>query len=267
MSQIQEPPSPYAAEYPYNNVTQTESGHFQEWDDTPGAERVRTQHRVGTFVEWHPDGTQVNKILGNGYRIVAQDDNILIQGNCNVYVEGNAEVTVVGDAITSIQGNQQTVVEGDYELLVKGDYNVSVSGDLDISAPGLTSSVNLQAGSAVVVDSDLYVHGEALADSLHSENNVTAGCGIHAGVPGSTNPVAGISTLGGVNAGIPGPTVMGVVNATVMVTAPTVMGTALVYGGILMDPEGGAPMIRAIYNSHWHMSPKGPTSGPIAPMP
>ena len=45
MAQIQEPPSAYNAKYPYNNAMQTESGHFQEFDDTPGAERIRTQHR------------------------------------------------------------------------------------------------------------------------------------------------------------------------------------------------------------------------------
>ena len=59
MAQIQEPPSAYATQYPYNNVMQTESGHFQEFDDTPGAERMRWQHKAGTFTEWQPDGTEV----------------------------------------------------------------------------------------------------------------------------------------------------------------------------------------------------------------
>ena len=63
MAQIQEPPSAYAAEYPYNNVVQTESGHFQEFDDTPGAERIRTQHRAGTYTEIRPDGSEVHKIV------------------------------------------------------------------------------------------------------------------------------------------------------------------------------------------------------------
>jgi hypothetical protein len=69
---------------------------------------------------------------------------------------------------------------------------------------------------------------------------------------GTVNPVAGISTLGGVNVGIPGPTVPGVVNATVMVTAPAIIGSVITYGAILMDPEGGAPLIRSLYDSHTH---------------
>jgi hypothetical protein len=266
MAQIQEPPSAYNAKYPYNNVVQTESGHFQEFDDTPGAERIRTQHRAGTFTEWQPDGTEVHKIIGNGYQIYAKDNNVIIQGQCNISISGDAQITVEGNAITNVKKNSQKVVEGNYNLVVKGDYTVSTGGDINLNGMGLTSGVYLQAGDRLVLNTDLTVHGEVLADSVYSDGSVTAGTGIHAGVPGSTNPVAGISTLGGVNVGIPGPTVPGVVNATVMVTAPVVLGTVMTYGSILMDPEGGAPIIRSIYDSHIHPTPKGPSGTPIPMM-
>ena len=124
------------------------------------------------------------------------------------------------------------------------------TSELNLKSPAGT--VYISSPDSLVVDADLYVHGEALADSLHSQGSVTAGTGIHAGLIGSANPVAGISTLGGVNVGIPGPTVPGTVTATVLVTAPAVIGTVIVYGGVLMDPEGGAPLIRSIYDSHIH---------------
>jgi hypothetical protein len=267
MGKIQEPQSAYNAKYPYNNVTQTESGHFQEFDDTPNSERIRTQHKVGTFVEWQPDGTEVHRIVGNGYRIVAKDDNVIIKGQCNIHVVGNAEISVDGDAITSILGNQNVVVEKNIKIHAKGDIDLSAGGDLNLMAAGATSGVYLQAGDRLVLNTDLTVHGEVLADNLHSENNVTAGCGIHAGLPGSTNPVAGISTLGGVVAGRPAPTEPGTIEATVIVTAPAIIGTSVVYGSILMDPEGGAPLIRTIYNSHIHPTPKGPSGPPISLMP
>lgn len=267
MADITQPPSPYNTQYPYNNVTQTESGHFQEFDDTPGAERIRTQHRTGTFVEWQSDGTEVHSIIGNGYRIVAQDDNVIIQGKCNISIAGNAEVTIQGDAITHVAGSVKQVVEKDYNLVVKGDYTVTTGGNLNLNGMGAGSGVFLQAGDRLVLNTDLTVHGEVLADSLHSSGSVTAGTGIHAGIPGSDNPVAGISTTGGLNVGIPGPTVPGVVNATVMVTSPIIMGTVMTYGAILMDPEGGAPMIRSIYDSHQHIGNKGfPTSNPLEQM-
>jgi hypothetical protein len=267
MAQIQEPVSAYAAKYPYNNATQTESGHFQEFDDTPGAERVRTQHRAGTFVEWQPDGTEVHRIVGDGYQVYWKDNNIIVKGKCNVFIQGNSEVTINGDAITNVRGNQQTVVEGNYDLVVKGDCSINASGDLNLKAPGTLGGVYLQAGDRLVLDTDLTVHGEILADSVYADTNLTAGCGIHAGVPGSVNPVAGISTIGGINVGIPGPTVPGSVTATVNVTAPVVIGYVMTYGSVLMDPEGGAPFIRAMYDSHTHGGVQGGPSSTLPPVP
>ena len=250
MAQIQEPQSAYNAQYPHNNVVETESGHFQEFDDTPGAERMRWQHKAGTFTEWRPDGTEVHHIIGNGYHISDKDGNIIIDGQCNISIGGNAEITINGDAVTTVKGSVKQVVEQDYSLLVKGTYTVNSSGNLNLKTTGGYARVSSK--DSLVVDADLYVHGEVLADSVHSNGSVTAGTGIHAGLVGSANHLAGISTLGGVNVGIAGPTVPGTVTATVLVTAPAVIGRTIVYGGILMDPEGGAPLIRSIYDSHIH---------------
>jgi hypothetical protein len=271
MAQIQEPPSAYAAKYPYNNVMQTESGHFQEFDDTPGAERIRTQHKAGTFTEIHPDGTSVCKIVGNGYYITAKDDNVIINGQCNISITGNAEISVGGDAITHVNGSVKQTVEKDYSLLVKGNYSVITNGYLNITSPS-TNGIYITSAGKAVFNTDVTVHGEVKSDSLHSTGSVTAGTGIHAGIPSSINPYAGISTLGGINVGIPGPTVPGVVDATVMVTAPVVIGSVVTYGGILMDPEGGAPIIRSLYDAHTHVYHPGPgaptpTATPLPIMP
>ena len=40
-----EPETPYDAKYPKNHVLQTESGHVQEFDDTPEKERIHTYHK------------------------------------------------------------------------------------------------------------------------------------------------------------------------------------------------------------------------------
>ena len=59
-------PNPfYSAEYPFNHVWQTESGHTFELDDTPTRERVRIQHgKSKNFIEMHPNGDQVVKVFG-----------------------------------------------------------------------------------------------------------------------------------------------------------------------------------------------------------
>ena len=36
--QLEEPTPRYAAQYPFNHVKSTESGHVEEFDDTPGSE-------------------------------------------------------------------------------------------------------------------------------------------------------------------------------------------------------------------------------------
>lgn len=272
MAQIQEPPSAYNAKYPYNQTTVSESGHITMVDDTPGAEVMRWQHKAGTFTEWQPDGTEVHHIIGKGYYITESDGNVIINGACNVNIKGQAAVTFQDDVFVNYQGNVNEVAEKDYSLLVKGEYSVTTGGNLNLNAMGQLSGIYVQAGDRMILNTDLSVTGQVLADDIHSQGGVTAGTGIHAGLPGSLNPIAGISTLGGINVGIPGPTVPGTVTATVLVTAPAIIGSVITYGTILMDPEGGAPLIRAIYDSHthaYHPGPGGlaPTAPPIAQLP
>ena len=75
-----EPESPasiaYPPKYPFNNITQTPSGHMFEMDDTPGGERIRIHHRSGTFTEMHPNGDEVHKIYGDGYEIITKNKNV-----------------------------------------------------------------------------------------------------------------------------------------------------------------------------------------------
>ena len=52
----------YQPKYPYNNVTQTESGHTFDMDDTPTRERIRSNHRSGTLIEMHPNDPKVQKL-------------------------------------------------------------------------------------------------------------------------------------------------------------------------------------------------------------
>jgi len=119
-----EPTSPYAAVYPYNHVTETESGHVIELDDTPGAERVHIYHRSGTSDEIHPDGTKVSRHNGPRIEISLVDHNIC--------------------------------VFGDYQLTVKKDLNVHVLGDYNLQVAGQTSikttgPIRMQSGSEMTL--------------------------------------------------------------------------------------------------------------------
>ena len=111
-----EPEPPYAGQYPFNNVRQTESGHIEEWDDTPGAERVHIFHRSGSFVEMHPNGIVVYKSMSHGYQISMGDYNVKVKGNCNFSVDGNATIHSKGEV--HLQGDEGVNVQ------TKKDFNV-----------------------------------------------------------------------------------------------------------------------------------------------
>ena len=154
-----EPETKYNAEYPYNNVMETESGHFVEYDDTPGSERIHIAHRNGSFTEWYPDGDKVEKITKDNYSIIMKDDNVYIMGKCNITVQGDAEIYVKenawlkvdknvtaqvgGNADVNIDGNVDVTVGGNYNEQVQGTYSVRSGGNMKFDAP----NINLNSGT------------------------------------------------------------------------------------------------------------------------
>lgn len=111
----------YAAKYPYNHVRETESGHQEEWDDTPGAERYRRWHKAGSFIEVHPDGSEVHKVVRDKYEITMGDEYVYISGNVTVTIQGNANILTEGNVRMQTKGNFDHYVEGNYQLLVGGN--------------------------------------------------------------------------------------------------------------------------------------------------
>jgi hypothetical protein len=107
-SLFSEPPTKYAPTYPDNKVLSTDSGHHQEFDDTPGAERIHTYHKSGSFEEYHPNGDRVTKIVGNDYEIVYGDKNLHVSGNLNIYVNGSVKIKVNGSWDAKVGGSHTT---------------------------------------------------------------------------------------------------------------------------------------------------------------
>lgn len=130
-----EPETPYAAKYPYNHVTESESGHTFEVDDTPGAERIHQYHRSGTFTETHPDGTHVSRIVKDRYTVVAGDDFIHVTGVANITISGDANVHVEGDSNIQTGGNHTEEVGGNYDLKIGGTCNIESGGMMALKAP------------------------------------------------------------------------------------------------------------------------------------
>jgi phage baseplate assembly protein gpV len=123
-----EPPSAYAAKYPYNQVFQSGSGHVVEYDDTPGHERIRIRHKVGSYVEVNEKGRVVVKSVDDAIEVVVKDKTLYTKGNWTVEVNGGQ---------TTIK-SQNVTIEGD--LHVKG--KIDATGDVTAGSISLEKHVH-----------------------------------------------------------------------------------------------------------------------------
>jgi GH24 family phage-related lysozyme (muramidase) len=139
-----QPPIPYNAKYPYNKTFVTESGHIDEWDDTPGNERLHRYHKSGTYEEIDVNGTMVTRIVGDDYEILERHGNVLIKGNCNVTIRGNSNIRVDNNANIEVGGNMHSSVHGNWDIGVAGDIKVKAGGIIALDG----SKVYLNSGRA-----------------------------------------------------------------------------------------------------------------------
>ena len=118
------------SEYPYNQVRETESGHIQEYDDTPFAERIMEYHRTGTFYEVDADGNKITRIVGSNYEVVAGSEFVNVKGDCNLTVDSNCRTYIKGNWDIQVDGNKTVVVKGNHSETVSGTQSSSITGDV-----------------------------------------------------------------------------------------------------------------------------------------
>ena len=105
--------------YPHNKVYQTETGHYKEYDDTEGKERIREQHMSGTYYEMMPDGSRKTIVEENETLTVKGDVTIVGEKDANIRISGNCNITVTGDA--SITAKNVRVTGTDTVTVRAGD--------------------------------------------------------------------------------------------------------------------------------------------------
>lgn len=182
---FEEPESSYNAEYPYNMVFESRSGHIQEFDDTPGYERYNRVHPAGTYEEIRPDGTRVVKIVGDDYLIVQQGRKVNIKGNLQVVIEGdafiynmgNVQQTIDGNVVEFVRGNVQQTTEGEYVGLIKGNAELTINKDATVIVDqNLHATVKQNANIDVVEDATITAKNalmEVEQDLDVGANNIT----------------------------------------------------------------------------------------------
>lgn len=132
-----EPFPSFAAKYPFNQVQETESGHAFEMDDTQGFERVQLSHRVGSTIEFLPEGEIKMKSMKSKYDVT--------MGNQYTYTNGRKDETVQSDYFLRINGKlviqcSELEITSAGALNLKGaEVNITSAGDLNLASKGKTN--------------------------------------------------------------------------------------------------------------------------------
>ena len=252
-------------EYGMNYVQITDSGHSFEMDDTPDRERIRLTHRLGTFIEMHPNGDEVHKVYGDGYEITVKNKNVLVKGTCNITIEGDAQLHYMGNKTEYIEGNYELHVKKSFSILSEETLNITSKSDMEIrGGNGITGAIDIYAPDTVTITADMAVEGGITAEKIFSYGRVDAATGVGAG------PLGFVSVFGGLSIGIPIalPTMILSVNliaAGALMTAPdAIFGFAQI--GVMTAGWMTDLVNTSLHNCHFHIGFKGPTSPPIPRM-
>ncbi|AEN93972.1 baseplate hub subunit and tail lysozyme [Escherichia phage Bp7] len=178
---FKEPESSYKGEYPYVQTMQTEGGHIQEFDNTPGQERYRLIHPTGSYEEVAPDGRKTSKTVADGYYMTQGDSNTYVGGNNKVNVGGdetyynmaNVRRQTDGSESIHIRGNETKTVEGDGTLLVKGNVKIVIMGTADITVEQ-EAYITVEKDTTVNVNqnADISVKQKATINAQNMDVNV-----------------------------------------------------------------------------------------------
>jgi hypothetical protein len=183
-----EPFPSFNADYPFNNVTETESGHAFELDDTPRFERVQLSHRIGSTLEFLPSGSVKLKSFNSKYDITMGDHKAYVNGAKDEVVQGAMFLRVNGKLLIQCSGFE-LVSDGDIDM--KGqNINLTASKDVNISA---TSDIKNQCGGSFQSRGESgwsgFGGGSATLSSLA---NVTVDGGMDAKISGLNVHITGI---------------------------------------------------------------------------
>jgi hypothetical protein len=145
-----EPASPYAAQYPFNAVEESESGHVREVDDTPGAERIKESHRTGTFYEIHPDGGKVTKVVKDNFTAIMGDDSLQVVGDCKIMVMGSCSLFTALDVDVFATTGVKLFSPASIQAL--GAVDVSIIGGA-VTLVGMAEMTLISGGVITMIDS------------------------------------------------------------------------------------------------------------------
>lgn len=107
------------AQYPFNNVTETASGHVIQIDDTDGNERIQIFHKTGAYIELKPDGNIILKSSNDFYEIA--------KGNFKQNVALKSDITINADKSELIGGNFNYTIGKTETKIINDSYDLTIA--------------------------------------------------------------------------------------------------------------------------------------------
>lgn len=246
---------PGSPKYPYNQVKETVSGHIQEIDDTPGAERMLFRHRTGSGVEMRADGTVIISSTGNTVRVTTKDEKVIVDGDAELVYNGNLTLQVAGDFDLVVGGNfnvttggnkneeirgshkqqirktQKTIVTEHQSNFVGGTQTETVLGSVNKIVKGIDKSI-IEGGVEVFSGNDILMTAEDTVVISADNANVMAD---------NLTVIGATGTFGGAGITHYGNTFHGDLNGTA--DKADAANTAAVAGGLGPASAGGTPTV------------------------
>jgi hypothetical protein len=176
-----EPETPYAAQYPFNHVYESEGGHLREMDDTENAERIHERHASGSGYEIGPEGSKITRVKKDNYTIISNDDYAHIQGTSRTTIDEGLRVRVNAAGEEGNNYNIEVGAGSNVNIEVnKGNINLTTLspdvGDININASrDLNIQVNRNVNIGVLGKVDVDVKG----DWTETTKNKTESTGDH----------------------------------------------------------------------------------------
>jgi phage baseplate assembly protein gpV len=129
-------------------------------DDTPGAERLRTAHKSGTFFEVSADGRKVELIVGDGYKYIKGGLTLTVDNNSDIMLSGNLKLVVQGDLHAEVHGDMDSVVSGDATVATVGNMVAMIGGDAYTKVDGtMSAKVDGNINATTGADAEIQVGG------------------------------------------------------------------------------------------------------------
>lgn len=171
-STFDQPEIPYNAQYPFNKVLATESGHVMEFDDTEHCRRVHLYHAAGTFIEIDDNGTQVNRIVGDGFEILERNGFVFVNGALNVTVNGATNLKVGSALNVDVDGATNINIFNNANLNIGGTANIAVKDSFNLHANKITLESDTEFN---IKSNQLNLNGSSEVNLISSIINNNAG--------------------------------------------------------------------------------------------